>query len=173
MHVEQLIVPLRPEDREELTNLLMDSVEGGASIGFLAPLQRENAREYWVATASKAATGERLIVVAREEAGGPIVGSAQIALESRANGRHRAEVQKVMVHRRHRRGGIARSLMSEIEARARTRDVRLLYLDTSEGPGGAGAFYEAIGYLYAGGIPGYALDPDGTPAKNAIYYKEL
>ena len=63
--------------------------------------------------------------------------------------------------------------MSEVESRARASGVRLLYLDTSEGPGGAREFYENLGYTYAGGIPGYALDPDGSPAKNAIYFKEL
>jgi GNAT superfamily N-acetyltransferase len=78
-----------------------------------------------------------------------------------------------MVHSGQRRRGIARLLMEALEAAARDRGVRLLHLDTSEGLGGARAFYETIGYLYAGGIPGYALDLDGTPAKNAIYYKEL
>jgi ribosomal protein S18 acetylase RimI-like enzyme len=105
--------------------------------------------------------------------GGEIVGSAQLAFETRPNGRHRAKVQKVMVRPSHRRRGIAVALMAELEARARVRDVSLLFLDTSEGYGGARALYDAIGYVYVGGIPGYALDPDGTPAKNAIYYKTL
>ena len=63
--------------------------------------------------------------------------------------------------------------MEEAEAASRRRGIRILYLDTSEGPGGAGHFYEALGYSYVGGIPDYALDPDGTPVKNAIYYKPL
>ena len=78
-----------------------------------------------------------------------------------------------MVHPSHRRRGIAARLMSELERHARARSIRLLYLDTAEGPSGARDFYETIGYTYAGGIPDYALDPDGRPAKNAIYFKLL
>ena len=78
-----------------------------------------------------------------------------------------------MVRPTHRRRGIAAALMTQVEAAARDRWVRLLFLDTSEGRGGAVQFYETLGYTYVGGIPGYALDPDGTPAKNAIYYKTL
>jgi acetyltransferase len=148
-------------------------VDSGASLGFLAPLAVDEARDYWLAAASKAATGDRVILVARESAAGPIVGSAQIVFETKANGRHRAEVQKVMVRSTHRRCGIARLLMAEVETVARTRERRLLFLDTSEGSPGARALYETIGYVYAGGIPGYALEPDGSPAKNAIYFKEL
>ena len=172
MRVEPLALPLRSEDRAQLIDILIDAVHAGASIGFLAPLGRSEALEYWVATERAAAMGDRVILVARDAAG-PIVGTAQIAFVSRANGRHRAEVQKVIVHSGQRRRGIARQLMSEVESRARASGVRLLYLDTSEGPGGAREFYENLGYTYAGGIPGYALDPDGSPAKNAIYYKEL
>ena len=93
--------------------------------------------------------------------------------ESKSNGRHRAEVCKVMVLPSHRRRGIAARIMRELERTARERSIRLLFLDTSEGPGGARDFYEILGYTYAGGIPDYALDPDGRPAKNAIYYKLL
>ena len=173
MHLEVPTNPLGPDDSQQLIDLLIHCVDAGASIGFLAPLRPEEAREYWLAVTSKAAIGERVILVVRETPAGPIVGSAQIAFETRANGRHRAEVQKVMVHGSHRRRGIARMLMDELEALARARNVRLLVLDTSEGRGGAREFYETLGYIYAGGIPGYALDPDGFPAKNAIYYKEL
>jgi ribosomal protein S18 acetylase RimI-like enzyme len=172
VHVDALAFPLRSDDREQLIDLLIDAVHAGASIGFLAPLSRDEAREYWLATERAAAMGDRVVLVARD-AVGPIVGTAQVAFVSRANGRHRAEVQKVIVHSSQRRRGIARQLMSEVESRARARGVRLLYLDTSEGQGGARDFYEDLGYTYAGGIPGYALDPDGSPAKNAIYYKEL
>ena len=173
MHLEPLKTPLRAEDRQHLVALLTDCVDSGAALGFLAPLAVDEARDYWLAAASKAATGDRVILVARESAAGPIVGSAQIVFETKANGRHRAEVQKVMVLSTRRRRGIARQLMAEVETLARTRERRLLFLDTSEGSPGARAFYETIGYIYAGGIPGYALEPDGSPAKNAIYYKEL
>lgn len=172
MHIVPLINPVRADAFQQLAELLVDCVRAGASVGYLDSISRDEAREYWFSVAAKAATGERTVLVARDETG-LIVGSAQIAFEARANGRHRAEVQKVLVRTTHRRLGIARMLMEEIEDIARARQVRLLFLDTSDGHGGARAFYDAIGYSYVGGIPGYALDPDGTPAKNAIYYKEL
>jgi acetyltransferase len=172
MHIVPLMNPVRVEEYHQLVDLLIDCVHAGASIGFLDSLSREEARDYWLSVTAKAGTGERTILVARDPSGN-IVGSAQIAFETRPNGRHRAEVQKVLVLTAHRRTGIARQLMAEIETLAQSRQVRLLFLDTSEGKGGARLFYEAIGYSYVGGIPGYALDPDGSPAKNAIYYKEL
>jgi ribosomal protein S18 acetylase RimI-like enzyme len=113
------------------------------------------------------------------EAGGsigfviPIVGSAQLAFESKSNGRHRAEVQKVIVRVSHRRRGIAAALIAALESAARARRVTLLFLDTSDGLQGARKFYDALGYSYVGGIPGYALDAYGTAEMNAIYYKAL
>lgn len=137
MHLELLGGTLTAGELRDLTTLLADCVNDGASIGFLAPLPEAEAEAetYW----RKVAT----------------------------------EVQKVMVRPTHRRRGIAAALMALVEAAARDRWVRLLFLDTSEGRGGAVQFYERLGYTYVGGIPGYALDPDGTPAKNAIYYKTL
>jgi acetyltransferase len=174
------IAPLAPNDSvsdetlKGLIQLLSACVHEGASIGFLSPLSEQEAAAYWQKVLGDLPAGHRLILVAREQAGGPIIGSAQIAFEARANGRHRAEVQKVMVLPSHRRRGIAGQLMAELERLAQLRPgVTLLFLDTSDGHGGARAFYETLGYTYVGGIPGYAVDPDGTPAKNAIYYKTL
>lgn len=157
--------------RSELVALLRDCVHGGASIGFLAPLGEEEAGAYWDSLLPQIESDARTILVARE--GSRIVGTAQLAFESKANGRHRAEVNKVIVHPSHRRRGIAAQLMRALEAEAHARSIRLLYLDTSAGPTGAQAFYESVGYTYAGGIPEYALDPHGRPEKNAIYYKLL
>ncbi len=159
-------------DRRHLVELLGTCVRGGASIGFLSDITEAEATEYWDGVLRAVATGAKLLLVARDEAG-VIVGSVQLALESRRNGRHRAEVQKLMVAPAARGRDLGTRLMAEVEALARARAVRLLFLDTSEGPGGARAFYEKLGYSYVGGIPGYALDPDGAPAKNAIFYKAL
>jgi GNAT superfamily N-acetyltransferase len=82
-------------------------------------------------------------------------------------------VQKVMVLPTHRRRGLAARLMEEVEITARARGVWLLFLDTSDSHAGARAFYDALRYVYVGGIPGYALDTHGTPEPNAIYYKTL
>ncbi|HEU4410747.1 MAG TPA: GNAT family N-acetyltransferase [Polyangiaceae bacterium] len=171
--LEFLDAPGLAAARGELSGLLRACVEGGASIGFLAPLSEAEAADYWGALGPPIEAGGRALLVAREGPGGPIVGSGQLAFESRPNGRHRAEVCKVMVLPSRRRRGVAARLMGELERRARERSVRLLFLDTSEGPGGARAFYETLGYTYVGGIPEYALDPDGRPAKNAIFFKAI
>jgi len=172
IHVEPLAAAPTVDDRAALVELLRECVAGGASIGFLAPLAVEEAEAYWRKVIGDLASGGRTILVARE-AGGRIVGSAQLAYETKPNGRHRAEVQKVMVRPAQRRRGIAARLMGAVEAQARTRGVWLLFLDTSDGHAGARTFYEALAYVYAGGIPGYALDPHGTPEANAIFYKTL
>jgi acetyltransferase len=171
--LERLSASALQERLDDLVNLLRSCVHGGASLGFLAPLPEAEAIDYWTALRPQIASGSRTVLVAQEGADGRIVGSGQLAFESRPNGRHRAEVCKVMVLPSHRRRRIAARLMSDLERHARDRSIRLLFLDTSEGAGGARDFYETLGYTYAGGIPDYALDPDGRPAKNAIYFKML
>ncbi len=170
--IETLGHPPTAAESGQLRDLLGACVRGGASIGFLADITEAEAGEYWESVVRAAAAGTKLVLVARDESGS-IVGSVQLALETRRNGRHRAEVQKLMVLPALRGLDLGTRLMAEVEALARARVVRLLFLDTSEGAGGARVFYEKLGYHYAGGIPGYALDPDGAPANNAIFYKAL
>jgi acetyltransferase len=169
------IEPLRLESPnvDGLAVLLRDAVANGASIGFLDDLTHVEAADYWNKVIADFAAGSRMIWVAKDPADGSIVGSVQLGFERRRNGRHRAEVQKLLVLKAWRRQRIAARLMQIVESTALERQISLLFLDTSEGPGGARVFYEALGYSYAGGIPGYALDPDGLPAKNAIFYKIL
>ena len=171
--IEALAAPPVKSDRRALVGLLVACVAGGASIGFLAPLSTNDAEAYWAKILGDLAGGFRVLLVARDPATRAIVGAAQLACEARANGRHRGEVQKVMVLPSHRRRGIGESLMAAVEAGARTRGLTLLFLDTSDSHAGARAFYEALGYVYIGGIPGYALDPHGVPEPNAIFYKTL
>lgn len=173
MHIELLGSTLTAADLRDLQALLADCVNHGASIGFLAPLPAAAAAAYWQKVLAETQAGQRLIFAAREQPGGPIVGSAQLGLESRPNGVHRAEVQKVLVLSTHRRRGIATDLMAAVETAARDRWVRLLFLDTSDSHAGARQFYEGLNYTYVGGIPGYALDTRGKPEQNAIYYKTL
>lgn len=167
-------LPAQPtaSDRADLAALLIACVAGGASIGFLAPVPNAEVEAYWRKVLNELAGGGRMVLVARE-AGGRIVGSAQIAFESKPNGRHRAEVQKVMVLPSHRRRGLATRLMAEVETQARARGVGLLVLDTSDSHAGARGLYEALDYVYVGGIPGYATDTHGQPEPNAIFYKTL
>ncbi|HLP03421.1 MAG TPA: GNAT family N-acetyltransferase [Opitutaceae bacterium] len=171
-HIESFAVPAGAGDRAQLGALLCACVRGGASIGFLADIDAAEAETYWSNVFGSISAGAKLLLVARDERGA-IGGSVQLALESRSNGRHRAEVQKLMVLPALRGRDLGTQLMEAVETRARERGVTLLFLDTSEGAGGARAFYDKLGYTYVGGIPGYALDPDGTPTKNAIYYKAL
>jgi GNAT superfamily N-acetyltransferase len=153
----------------QLAELLRDSVDGGASVGFLPPLAEEEARGYWQPVLAEAAGGARVLLVARQH--GRIVGTVQLALERRPNGRHRAEVQKLLVHRSVRRQGIARRLMAAIEAEARAAGRTLLVLDTLEGHA-AEQLYPAIGYVRAGRIPQFARTPDGLEA-TVVFYKVL
>ena len=156
----------------EFHSLLRDAVEHGASIGFVRPLDEAEVAEYWRKVAADVAAGHKVVLAARDAAGG-VVGSGQLALETRANGRHRAEVQKVMVRAACRGAGVGGALMDALEAEARARGRRLLFLDTSQGPGGAVRFYEELGYTLAGSIPDYAADPDGRLVANAIFFKRL
>ena len=156
----------------EFHALLRDAVEHGASIGFTLPLTEAEVAEFWRRIAADLAGGNRLVLVARDEAG-RLIGSGQLALEMRTNGRHRAEVQKLLVFAAQRGRGVGGTLMRGLEREARARGRSLLFLDTSVGPGGAERFYEQLGYQRAGGIPDYAADPDGRLAANAIFYKRL
>jgi acetyltransferase len=171
MQIEPLSAHALIAAQDELANLLCSCVNGGGSLGFLAPLPQSDASEYWQSVIPHVSSGARSLLVARDD--GRIVGSAQLAFESKQNGRHRGEVMKVMILPSHRRRGIAAELMNEIERIARERSLRLLFLDTAEGSSGARDFYESLGYTYAGGIPDYALDPQGRSTKNAIYFKAL
>lgn len=167
------LTAVTPRDLDDLVSLLIECVDAGGAMGYLAPMPVQDSADFWQAISGELSGGYRIVLVAREAPGGRIIGSAQLSLASRPNGRYRAEVQKVMVRPSHQRRGLGTQLMAELESVARERGIRLLHLDTSEGPGGARKLYERLGYTYAGGIPGWALDPDGTPAKNAIFYKEL
>lgn len=156
----------------ELGGLLTDAVQNGASVGFVLPLADGEVEAYWRKVGAEMAAGRKLLFAACDEEG-RLAGSAQLALEPRANGRHRAEVQKVMVLAAHRGRGLGAELMTRVEAEARALGRALLFLDTSVGEGGATKFYERLGYTLAGGIPDFAADPDGRLAPNAIYYKRL
>jgi acetyltransferase len=152
--------------------LLRDAVEDGASIGFTLPLSESEVSEYWRKVAADVAAGHKLVLAAIDPEG-QVAGSVQLALESRANGRHRAEVQKLMVLASRRGAGLGAELMRRVEKEAAVRRRSLLFLDTSEGEAGARRFYEKLGYTYAGSIPDYAADPDGRLSANAIFYKRL
>ena len=169
--IERVDVPGLLTDEDDLVELLRACVHAGASLGFLAPLSRAEAVDYWRSLHGEVTSGTRVVIIARD--GDRILGTGQLRFETKDNGRHRAEIAKVMVNPDARRCGVGTRLMQELEAVARQAGIVLLYLDTSDGPGGARELYEALGWSHAGGVPGYALDPDGTPADNLIFYKRL
>lgn len=156
----------------EFHALLRDAVDHGASIGFTIPLSETEVAEYWRKVGADVAAGAKLLFAARDEAQ-RLLGSGQLALEMRSNGRHRAEVQKLLVFAARRGAGVGTLLMRAIEKGARAHGRSLLFLDTSIGTSGAMRLYEQLGYTHCGGIPDYAMDPDGTLKSNAIFYKKL
>ncbi len=172
MHIELISAEELAMGLGEFSRLLRDAVEHGASLGFTLPLTDTELADYWRKVGVDLASGHKILLAARG-ADGVVAGSGQLALESRANGRHRAEVQKVMVLAAHRGRGTGAALMKQLEAEARQRSRRLIFLDTSAGEGGAVKFYERLGYVWAGSIPDYAADPDGRLVPNAIFYKQL
>lgn len=158
---------LTPEEIERLAQLLVAVVDDGASVGFLPPLDPEEARHYW-----REAPGPDAALLVAEDEAGQIVGSGQLHLERRANGRHRAEVAKLMVQPSARRRGIGRRLMERLEAIAREEGRTLLVLDTREGDP-SNELYRSLGWVEAGRIPRYARSANGELHATVFYYKEL
>lgn len=155
---------------DALSDLLADCVDGGASVGFMAPLSRERAQNYWQSIAAAVARGERLLFVADDEHG--IVGSAQLVVAQPDNQPHRADVSKMLVHRRARRRGVARQLLAAIDDAARACGRHVLVLDTVTGSA-ADHLYSGCGWQRVGEIPQYALMPDGAFCSTTYFYKQL
>ncbi|MCP5149915.1 MAG: GNAT family N-acetyltransferase [Ectothiorhodospiraceae bacterium] len=154
---------------DALAALLVDAVDGGASVGYLAPLAPERARHYWSDVLSALGPELRLWVA---EVDGTVAGSVQLAPSGRENGRHRAEIQRLLVHRAHRGKGIARALMAAAEDEARRLGRTMLVLDTQRGSA-AEAIYGHLGWQRAGEIPDYAATPDGSLQPTVYFYKQL
>src|SRR5438552_4050928 len=167
--IERLLLPVGDSDLRALAELLVDAVESGAAVSFLAPLTLERAQEWWRRVISSSEAGA-IFLVARDVEG--IVGTVQLHPAWAPNQPHRAEVAKLLVHRRSRRTGLGTQLMRTIEDAARRAGFSLLTLDTKRGDA-AERLYQRLGWTPAGTIPGYALDPDRTPHDAAIFYKEV
>lgn len=168
--IERLMPPVAASDLRELAELLVDAVESGAAVSFLAPLALERAEQWWRETLAASRTGA-IFVVARDTEG--IVGTVQLHPAWAPNQPHRAEIVKLMVHRRSRGRGLGARLMQAIEGAARAAGFSLLTLDAKRG-GAAENLYRRSGWTPAGTIPRYALDPDGSALHDAvIFYKEL
>jgi len=167
--IEELRLPAGDAEMRELAQLLCDAVDGGGSVSFLSPFSMADSGRYWRETLAKA-TARSVFLVARDEEG--IAGSVQLHPNWAPNQPHRGDIAKLLVHRRARRRGLARALMEEVEVRARALGFTLLTLDTKLGDA-AEQLYTRAGWTRVGVIPGYALNPDGTPADTVIFYKAV
>jgi len=154
---------------QSLAGLLIDCVEGGASVSFMHPLPLERALAFWRGVADSAARGERALLVAEDAAG--IVGTVQVLLDQPENQPHRADVAKMLVHRRARRQGLGEALMQGAEQLARECGKTLLVLDTASDD--AGRLYTRLGWQRCGVIPGYALLPQGGLCDTTYFYRLL
>ncbi len=158
------------DHEESLSLLLEDSVNNGASIGFLAPIEKNEVLNYWREVNHKLAQGNSRLWIAIQK--GTIIGSVQLSLVSKKNGIHRAEVEKLMVLTSARKQGIATLLMNELENFSKEKGLRLLVLDTREGDVSE-LLYSKIGFVRVGVIPDFALSSNGNYDGTAIYYKRL
>ncbi|WP_416829274.1 GNAT family N-acetyltransferase [Ectobacillus polymachus] len=157
-------IKLLDEDIEELSELLKTVVDDGASIGFLPPLEQEEATKYWQTVLAP----EVILFLAKIN--NKVAGSVQLHLITKPNGSHRAEICKLMTHPNFRRNGIGRSLMQKAEERAKQESRSLLVLDTREGDP-SNKLYTSLGYIQAGRIPNYAKSENGELAATIFYYK--
>jgi GNAT superfamily N-acetyltransferase len=155
---------------EALADVLIDCVEGGASVSFMHPLSRDRARAFWRRVADGVATGERALVVAEDADG--ICGTVQLVLDLPENQPHRADLAKMLVHRRARRLGLGAALLGAAEATARACGRTLLVLDAVTG-GDAARLYARLGWVRVGVVPGYALMPRGALCSTTFFYREL
>jgi GNAT superfamily N-acetyltransferase len=161
-----------PDARQvvELARVLVDCVSGGASVSFMHPLSLERAAAYWQGVARDVAAGDKALLVAEDTEG--LCGTVQLVLAQPENQPHRADLAKMLVHRRARRQGLGAALMRAAEAAAIEHGKTLLVLDSVSG-GDATRLYERLGWVRVGEIPDYALFPQGGLCSTTVYYRQL
>lgn len=166
---------VRPDEAddlvESLADVLLDCVEGGASVSFMWPLARDKALAFWRRVASGVQAGERVLLVA-EDARRQVVGTVQLLLDLPENQPHRADVAKMLVLRSARRQGVAQALLAALDREALREGRKVLVLDTVTG-GDAERVYQRAGWQRVGSVPRYALMPDGEPCATTFFYKHL
>jgi ribosomal protein S18 acetylase RimI-like enzyme len=167
--IERLSTPVSEADLRSLAMLLVDAVESGAAVSFLTVTEAQ-ALDWWRKQFGAPASGS-IVLVARDDQG--IVGSVQLHPSWAPNQPHRADVAKLIVHRRARRRGLGAEMMAAVEREAANAGYRLLVLDSKRGDAGE-RLYRRLGWNVVGTIPRYALDTDGrTPHDTVLFYKEL
>ena len=153
-----------------LSDVLIDCVEGGASVNFMWPMTRAKAETYWRGVADSLARNERAVVIAEDERG-EILGTAQAVWAPQENQPHRADLSKMLVRRNARRHGVGALVLVAAEAAAREAGRTLLVLDTASAE--AERLYERGGWQKVGTVPRFALLPDGPYCSTVIFYKDL
>ncbi|MGW7074595.1 N-acetyltransferase family protein [Streptomyces sp. NPDC054866] len=165
LSTEQLIAAA-----DDLAALLADVVDGGSSLGFLAPLDRATAADWWRGLAPAVADGRLAVWAARDAE--QVIGTVSVGFVDKPNGRHRAEILKLMVHSSARGRGLARTLLTAAEQAAADAGVTLLILDTETGSP-AESLYRSGGWTAAGVIPDYATDPAGALHPTTLFFKKV
>lgn len=158
-----------PADIDGLAQVLVDCVEGDASVSFMHPLTLPRARAFWQRVADEVARGERALLVADDAAG--IAGTVQLVLAQPENQPHRADLAKMLVHRRARQQGLGAALLAAAEQTARDCGKTLLVLDTASAE--AERLYARAGWQRCGMVPGFALLPRGGLCATTFFYREL
>ena len=165
-----LEAPIADAALDQLASVLVDCVEGGASVSFMAPFTQEDGLAFFRKVAASVACGDTVLLAA--QLGERIVGPVQLGLDTPPNQPHRADVKKMLVHRTARSRGIGAALMAAVEDEAKRRGRWLLVLDTVPGMSGY-RLYQRAGWTEVGTIPDYALLPDGRLCDTAVLWKRL
>ena len=168
--IEVLEAPLGEAALDQLAEVLVDCVEGGASVSFMAPFPHEQALAFFRKVAAQVAAGDTVLLVARLD--GRIIGTVQLGLDTPPNQPHRADIKKMLVHRAARNRGIGAALMVRVEQEALGHGRWLLVLDTVPNKNGH-RVYRRAGWTESGIIPDYALFPDGRLCDTAVMWKRL
>lgn len=169
-HRVSRLLTLNDTELQALAELLIDCVDGGASVSFMHPLSIEKALAFWRNVADGLSRGERALLVAEDAAG--IVGTVQLVLAQPENQPHRADLAKMLVHRRARRQGLGEALLRAAERLGRDCGKSLLVLDTVTGSDGE-RLYARVGWQKCGVIPDYALWPHGGLCATTYFYRVL
>jgi GNAT superfamily N-acetyltransferase len=168
--IVSLAAPVADAALEQLADVLVDCVEGGASVSFMSPFSHDQALAFFRKVADSVAAGDTILLAARLD--GKIVGTVQLGLDTPPNQPHRGDIKKMLVHRAARGHGIGAALMAEVEEEARRRGRWLLVLDTVPLENGHRLYLRA-GWTQTGLVPDYALFPDGRLCDTAIMWKRL
>jgi GNAT superfamily N-acetyltransferase len=168
--IVSLAAPIADAALDQLADVLVDCVAGGASVSFMSPFSHDSALGFFRKVAGSVAAGDTVMLAAKLD--GKIVGTVQLGLDTPPNQPHRADIKKMLVHRSARGRGIGAALMAAVEEEARRRGRWLLVLDTVPGENGHRLYLRA-GWTQTGLVPDYALFPDGRPCDTAIMWKRL